>query len=114
MSKNRNIAPAAMAKRPTLDKPGTNSLAGWFLGPKAENQEAMHALISRAFEAHCQDRKDYMPGDPVYVTDDIKASAEYQDTMSVFGERLDGMLHDLRGSIPLRGLRRVGPVWLRQ
>ena len=31
----------------TLDQPGSTSLAGWFLGPKAENESLLQELIHK-------------------------------------------------------------------
>ena len=61
-------------QRLSLDVPGTSSLAAWFLGPKAENQVLFLELLGRAFNSHCQARRDYAPDDPVFVTDDVRRS----------------------------------------
>ena len=57
-----------------LDGPGTESLAAWFLGPKAENQDLFSGLIEQAIQANCSDRKNYFPNDPKYVTEERKGS----------------------------------------
>ncbi len=88
-----------------LQGPGTKALAAWFLGPKAENQAEMADLIKFSLDAHCQDRKDYFPDDPVYVTEKIKKSDDYQMAMAAFKGHLNAMLSDLRGSIPLSSYR---------
>lgn len=81
---------------------GTSSLAGWFLGPKAENQELFQALVLEALGEHCRARREYFPEDPVFVTEQIKESPEYKNTV----RKLDGWLHDL-----LRQLRGSVPFW---
>ncbi|MDX1555067.1 MAG: hypothetical protein R3212_03480, partial [Xanthomonadales bacterium] len=88
-----------------LQDVGTRALAAWFLGPKAENQAEMAELIQYSFNAHCQDRKDYFPDDPVYVTEEIKKSVDYQLAMKAFKGHLNAMLTELRGSIPLASYR---------
>jgi len=84
---------------------GTTSLAGWFLGPKAENQDAFCRLIVSALNAHCKARKDYFPGDPVYITEGIKASSEYKDTIAFLEARLEHLLRQLSGSVPFWSYR---------
>ncbi len=55
-----------------LEGSGTNSLAAWFLGPKAENEDFFTDLISEGIRANCVDRIKYFPADPIYVTDEKK------------------------------------------
>lgn len=50
--------------RPRLDVAGTESLATWFLGPRAENAELLERLAKRAVEGPVADRKAYQPSDP--------------------------------------------------
>lgn len=88
-----------------LQGPGTKALAAWFLGPKAENQAEMADLIKFSLDAHCQDRRDYFPDDPVYVTEETKNSEEYKMAMVAFKGHLNAMLTELRGSIPLSSYR---------
>lgn len=83
-----------------ITREGTDSLAGWFLGPKAENQELFHRLLTRALEAHCSTRREYFPEDPGFITEEIKDSPEYRDTVRFLEEELDKILHELRGSVP--------------
>ena len=88
-----------------LEGEGTKEIAAWFLGPKAENQAEMAELLDIAFKAHCQDRKDFFPSDPVYVTDEVKKSVDYRLAMEAFKGHLNDMLRELRGSIPLSSYR---------
>jgi len=88
-----------------LEGEGTDMMAAWFLGPKAENQAQMAELIQYSLDSHCQDRKDYFPDDPVYVTEEIKQSADYRGAMVAFKGHLNAMLSELRGSIPLSSYR---------
>ncbi|GAA4495877.1 pyridoxal phosphate-dependent decarboxylase family protein [Pseudaeromonas paramecii] len=53
--------------RLTLSGAGTNSLAAWFLGPKAENKALFTRLIQSAIEANCAVRETLFD-DPAYVT----------------------------------------------
>lgn len=91
-----------------LDKSkGSESLAGWFLGPMAENQDVLQKSVAKAVEAHCNARREYGDqfGDPAYVTDDIKQSKEYKETISTLDEKLSDLLGALHGSIPLSSYR---------
>lgn len=83
----------------------TRSLAGWFLGPKAENEGIMEELLLRAFREHCRFRRDFQPDDPPFVTDEIRSSAAFKDTIAVTRRDLDWVLEELRGSIPISSYR---------
>lgn len=82
-----------------------NSLAAWFLGPKGENKEMLTDFVQQAVAAHCKDREDYFPEDPVFVTEEIKQSDEFKATHRNFKAHLEHMLLQLRGSIPLASYR---------
>jgi len=58
---------------------GTESLATWFLGPKAENGDLLRKLVDVAVQGEIADRRAYQPSDPAWVTDDIKRSPAYKD-----------------------------------
>src|SRR5579862_8925887 len=107
-AKSLEVQLAALAeKQPEelLTGPGTSSLAGWFLGPKAENQDVFCRLIVDALDAHCKARKDYFPGDPIYITEGMKSSREYKDTIAFFEARLQNLLRQLSGSVPFWSYR---------
>jgi glutamate/tyrosine decarboxylase-like PLP-dependent enzyme len=84
---------------------GTSSLAGWFLGPKAENKEVFQRMVDTAIEEHCRSRQEYFPTDPGYVTEEIKKTPEYQTTIAHFEHHLKSLLHELRGSVPFWSYR---------
>jgi glutamate/tyrosine decarboxylase-like PLP-dependent enzyme len=89
----------------SLDVPGSSSLAAWFLGPKAENEALFLELLQEAFQAHCQSRKDYAPGDPVFVTDEIRETRSFRHSEQTLRKDLDLLLQAMRGSIPLASYR---------
>lgn len=94
--------------RMDLDKSkGSTSLAGWFLGPLAENEDVLSRSVGRAVEAHCNARREYGAqfGDPAYVTPEIKKSDTYRETISALDTKLDDLLGALHGSIPLSSYR---------
>jgi len=94
--------------RMDLDKSkGSTSLAGWFLGPLAENEDVLSRSVGRAVEAHCNARREYGAqfGDPAFVTPEIKQSESYKKTISTLDHKLDDLLGALHGSIPLSSYR---------
>src|ERR1700719_891653 len=56
-------------------------LEGWFLGPKAENEELLTQLILEAIRKHCEHRRGYRPEDPTYITADTKQSKGYLEAV---------------------------------
>jgi glutamate/tyrosine decarboxylase-like PLP-dependent enzyme len=84
---------------------GTDTLAAWFLGPLAENQKLLSELIQKAVQSHCDDRRTAYPKDPVYVTDDIMNSQDYQESVRFLREQVDKVLCELRGSVPFFSYR---------
>ena len=95
----------ALSEHINLDGPGTDSLAAWFLGPKAENQEYLLQFVQQAVNEHCEFRKAYFPDDPPFVTEKVKQSGEFQDTIRFFQEELSKLLNTLKGSVPLASYR---------
>jgi len=84
---------------------GSDDLAGWFLGPKAENTALLQQLIQNAMDNHCNDRKNLYPNDPVYVTEEMKQTPEYKQTVQVLTDKLDALLQELKGSVPFWSYR---------
>ena len=84
---------------------GTSSLGAWFLGPKAENEKLLTRLLLQALRSHCDDRRDTYAQDPPFVTDAIKASAEYKDSVREIEEHLGVLLTALQGSVPFFSYR---------
>jgi glutamate/tyrosine decarboxylase-like PLP-dependent enzyme len=89
----------------SLDVPGTTSLAAWFLGPKAENEQLLKDLVADAIGMHCTDRREFFPNDPPYVTEEIKKSAAYKDSVKVMREEYQRLLEKLKGSVPFFSYR---------
>lgn len=82
---------------------GTNSLAAWFLGPRAENKELFSKLIQSAVEANCNDRAS-LYDDPPYVTEGRK-DRDYHDSVARMEDEFNKLLHALRGSVPFFSYR---------
>jgi len=88
-----------------LEGPGTESLAAWFLGPKAENQNLFSELIAEGIKANCNDRKEYFIKDPKYVTEDLKRSEEYINCVEYMKSEYNELLKGLKKSVPFFSYR---------
>ena len=88
-----------------LDVPGADSLATWFLGPKAENADVFTRLAATALKAHAADRRAYEPNDPLWVTDEIKKTPAYRAGMQQLETSLNDLLERLHGSVPFFSYR---------
>lgn len=84
---------------------GTRSLAAWFLGPLAENQDVLRALADIVIERHCAERRSFYPNDPPYVTEAIKDSADYKSTVDALRDELLRLVDRLSGSVPFFSYR---------
>jgi len=80
-------------------------LAGWFLGPRAENRIVFNNLMSKALNWHENRREEFFPSDPCYFTNEIKdseaAQAEYKD----LEKKMAAMHTELNKSIPFFSTR---------
>jgi len=88
-----------------LEGPGTESLAAWFLGPKAENQDLFSELIAQAIKANCNDRMEYYSQDPKYVTEELKRSEEYKHCVKYMKREYGELLKRLKKSVPFFSYR---------
>ncbi len=88
-----------------LDVPGADSLATWFLGPKAENADVLTRLAATALKAHAADRLAYEPNDPLWVTDEIKKTPAYRAGVQQLETSLNDLLERLHGSVPFSSYR---------
>lgn len=87
-----------------LEGPGTNSLAAWFLGPKAENQTLFSDLILKGIDANCKDRIEYFPNDPPYITPERK-DEEYYQSVDKLETEYQKLLDNLKSSVPFFSYR---------
>jgi len=79
--------------------------AAWFLGPNAENAETLLKLVKTAVTQHAKAREDFQPNDPDFVDETERRSKPYIATSNELVTRLEKMMHELRGSIPLASYR---------
>ena len=84
---------------------GTESLATWFLGPKAENGDLLRRLVDRAVQGQIADRRAYQPSDPAWVTAEIKRSQAYKDGVAALEAALAELVDRLQGSVPFYSYR---------
>lgn len=97
---------------PHLEGPGTNALEAWFLGTKAENAEELQSLIAEAIRDQAFWRRNYHPGDPSPITEEIKAGEEYIQSMAFLKENYRLLLAFLKKSVPFFSMRYQGHmIW---
>jgi glutamate/tyrosine decarboxylase-like PLP-dependent enzyme len=84
---------------------GTESLATWFLGPKAENGDLLRKLVDKAVQAQVADRRAFHPKDPAWVTEDVKQSQAYKDGVAALEAALAELVERLQGSVPFYSYR---------
>lgn len=90
-----------------LDKTAKLSPETWFLGPKAENAGLMQDLVDRALQHNFTSRMTYHPSDPRIFAD----GQSFPEADQLLNDRLDDMLHMLRGSIPIWSHRNVSHMY---
>jgi glutamate/tyrosine decarboxylase-like PLP-dependent enzyme len=91
-----------------IEAPSAGSFEGWFLGPKAENEELLTQLILEAIWKHCEHRRAYRPADPTYITAETKDSPEYHAAVDRLRAAADELLSQLQLSAPLASMRSQG------
>ncbi|MFM7369358.1 MAG: hypothetical protein ACKO2Z_16530, partial [Sphaerospermopsis kisseleviana] len=72
------------------------NIANWFLGTRAENGTEFKQLIAQAVDHIIDYRQSYLPGDPETITQDVKASLEYQAGMQALRDAYNQLLQHLR------------------
>lgn len=93
---------------PNLDGLGTRSVEAWFLGTKAENVDEMERLVVEAIRDHAFWRRNFHPGDPTHVTEQIKREPEYLHTIDTLRESYHSLLAFLKKSVPFFSMRYQG------
>jgi len=92
----RLAALAASPSAPTLDVEGTRKVEAWFLGPRGENAEEFERLVVDALRDHVYWRRNYHPGDPSHITEEIKREPFARDCLKV-AEKVIVDLHLIDG-----------------
>ncbi|GAB1542506.1 pyridoxal-dependent decarboxylase [Scytonema sp. NUACC21] len=93
---------------PDLDTPGSRAVEAWFLGPKAENVDVLESLIVEAIRDQAYWRRNYHPSDPSHITEEIKRSQEYLQTIDSLKESYNILLAFLKKSVPFFSTRYQG------
>ncbi len=93
---------------PHLEDSGTRSLEAWFLGTKAENADELERLIVEAIRDQAFWRRNFHPGDPTHITEQIKRQPEYLQTMDTLKESYRSLLAFLKKSVPFFSPRYQG------
>ncbi|WP_052444663.1 pyridoxal-dependent decarboxylase [Flammeovirga sp. OC4] len=91
-----------------LKSSGTNSSAAWFLGTKGENISLFSELIQKGIDAHQEARLSYYPDDPAYITEQLKDSEEYKNTVDFLQKEYQKLLSQLQLSGPFWSMRSIG------
>ena len=93
---------------PHLEGLGTRSLEAWFLGTKAENADELESLIVEAIRDHAFWRRNFHPGDPTHVTEQIKRQTDYIEAIDTLKESYRSLLAFLKKSVPFFSMRYQG------
>ncbi|MEG4809983.1 pyridoxal-dependent decarboxylase [Microcoleus sp. F8-D3] len=93
---------------PHLEDSGTRSLEAWFLGTKAENADEFERLIVEAIRDQAFWRRNFHPGDPTHITEQIKRQPEYLQTMDTLKQSYRSLLAFLKKSVPFFSPRYQG------
>lgn len=88
-----------------LDLPPPGAIPALFLGPKAENEAVLRALIDMAVSGHVAARRDYAPDDPKLGPARALEGGSYDRTVARMRTRLSEMVKALAGSTPLSSYR---------
>ncbi|TAJ06815.1 glutamate decarboxylase [Marinilabiliaceae bacterium JC017] len=84
-------------------------IAGWFMGTRGENAEAVKQIICEAVDKIALGRQEIYPHDPDFITPAIKASKAYQDSLQAV-LNASGKLADIinKYSMPFPSMRYQG------
>jgi glutamate/tyrosine decarboxylase-like PLP-dependent enzyme len=85
-----------------LDEKNPVDATAWFLGPKAENHEALLKFIKMAVHAQVHTRTHYMDDDPAIF---IGSDKTHKESLEIIEKELNTLLEHLQGSIPLASYR---------
>jgi len=84
------------------------ALAGWFLGPRAENKEEFNRLVQKTLNWVEDCREGYYPCDPCYITDKTRSSKAFLSEIKDTEEQLDWIHKQLAESVPFFSPRYKG------
>lgn len=93
---------------PTLDTEGSRAVEAWFLGPKGENADELERLVVEAVRDQAFWRRNYFPGDPTHITEEMKRAPEYTRAAGALRDGFRGLLAFLKKSVPFFSMRYQG------
>lgn len=99
---------AGSEQTPSITGSGTRAVEAWFLGPKGENADVFERLIIEAIRDQAFWRKNYHPGDPTHITEEMRRSAQYLEAMDSLQEGYRELLAFLKKSVPFFSMRYQG------
>lgn len=91
-----------------LPGPGSDSVEGWFLGPKGENAELLKSLVGTAIDAHVEQRRAFHPEDPEVITEEVKSSRSYKAAVEQLRAETGRLFELLKQSMPYYSMRYQG------
>jgi len=80
----------------------------WFLGPKAENLQIFERLVIDALRDQAYWRRNFHPGDPIHITEEVKRSPGYLAGLDALYEGHRELLSFLKKSVPFFSMRYQG------
>ncbi len=100
---DRDLALSKPTRKDDINKTGA-----WFLGSKGENADWFSKMILEAIQANTEVRNSYFPEDPHFITQEIKESEEYQNSLTTLEEEYHKLLKELKKSAPFFSMRSAG------
>ncbi|KAK2547035.1 L-tyrosine decarboxylase, partial [Acropora cervicornis] len=93
-----------------LEKNPCAALGAWFLGPNGENADIFQDLLTKAVNSHISFRRSYFPGDPPYITSELRQSGSFKNALKNLKTELESLQNDLGNSVPFFSSRYKGHV----
>ncbi len=87
---------------------GSRSVEAWFLGSRAENLDEFEKLIVEAVRDHGFWRRNFHPGDPSYITEEVKRNPDFLQAIEHTRDSFRELLAWLKKSVPFFSLRYQG------
>ncbi len=95
-------------ERINLHSRDPQTLEALFPGTKGENAPKMLELIKMAVEGFVENRKNFYPGDPGYINDQIQNSEGFKKTMNHLENEYKLLIDQLKGSGTFFSMRSIG------
>ncbi|KAL9973863.1 hypothetical protein ACROYT_G020369 [Oculina patagonica] len=87
------------------------ALGAWFMGPKAENGDVFHDLVTQTIDSQIKFRRHvYFPCDPPYVTDELREADAFKASMDHLKKEMEVLQKKMMNSVPFYSSRYKGHV----